>query len=654
VPEPLHAPIVDRPVIWVVDDSPLERALTIAVLQPDYVFEEFDDGAQLIERVARGGPLPDVVVLDWVMPGVAGDDVCRFLRSQPHTADLPIVVVTASRVETQDIVHGLALGANDYVARPFAAEELRARIQTVIRSKELGDAASRERARLATVNQLGRALFRAGTNIETIFDEALSLITDQLADGCGITLIPGELPPISVAVHRKDPTGSTLAPIISLADPVTLAFDSDDDAIARLPPMYHAYIRQHGLRALAILPFPVRGPIHGVVTATRDRTSAPFAPDDIATLETCIEYVSLAVQNAVRFEAERNARGQLHTILAHAPVGLLVADDAGVIQLVNPAAARMVPGLEHARTLEEARGQTEFTTIDGKPTELAGSTFERSVVALQLGTTKKVLAVTMAEIRDGDRVRGSVTAIEDVTIQHALAAERERIAAFQQQMLGIVGHDLRNPLSAIMSGAELIRVQADASKIIQSTATRVLASAQRMANLVAQLLDMTRARLGHGIPVAFTDTALAPLIRSVVDELAIAHSDRMFELVARDMRAHVDPDRIAQVVSNLVGNAVRYGDPSKPIYIELAEANEHARLSVRNAVNGSPIPPALLATLFEAFRQGNDPGAHRTGLGLGLFITSEIVRAHRGTISARSTTDEGTVFTVELPLRRQV
>src|SRR4051812_45346610 len=102
-----------RPLVWIVDDSPTEALIAERSLGSAYDFERFLDGSVVVERLAAGAPQPDLVLLDWVMPGMAGDEVCRFLRTDPRTLELPIILITASRIETSDVVNGLASGAND-------------------------------------------------------------------------------------------------------------------------------------------------------------------------------------------------------------------------------------------------------------------------------------------------------------------------------------------------------------------------------------------------------------------------------------------------------------------------------------------------------------------------------------------------------------
>ena len=648
-----------KPLLWIVDDSPLERAAARHALASAYEFEEFVDGTEVLERLERTPTPPTLILLDWVMPNLSGDEVCRYVRQHERFRELPIILFTASRVETDDIVQGLSLGANDYVPKPFAPEELRARVHAVLRSKEHRDAASRERTRLAAINRLGRALFNASADVRKILDELVASLHGLVADGCAIILLPGELPPMTAAVHSGDPEAALLSSIATLADPGTFAFESSEEALERLPPLYHPYIKRFGLRGISILPFPIRTPVQGVVTLTRDGQSQPFDADDLATIETCIEYASLAVQNAVRFEAERVARAQLHAVLDHAPIGIVVADAAGFIELVNPSAAHLIDGIAKAKTVDAVFALGTWSTTAGVPILRTAWSFGGSAADVALrdqlvftspSGSRRVLAFTTVTRREVDELAGTVTAIEDVTVQHAIASERERVAAFQEQMLGIVGHDLRNPLGAIVTGSEIIHEYARDMPQIQSVVKRIQSSSRRMASIVNQLLDVTRARLGGGIPLMTAKVSLGALVEAVLEEARAAFPKATFQLTASEVTGVWDADRLSQVFSNLVGNAVQYGDTSVPIHVTVSVEDSMAVVAVANALRDGPIPADRLAALFEPYQRGDGSSvAHRTGLGLGLYISHEIVTAHKGQIRAASGAD-GTVFTVLLPL----
>ncbi len=649
--------IAPLPVVWIADDSPLELSITRRSLGASYTFVQFADGAEVVERIALGEQLPDVLLLDWVMPGMSGDEVCRFLRSQATTRDLPIIMVTASRIETTDVVLGLALGANDYVARPFAPEELRARVNAVLRAKQLSDVATRERTRLAAINGLGRKLFEAGGSVDRILSELAVTLTGAICDGCAIILKPGDLPQASVVRHHAQLSGEELALIATVTTPGVFGFASSDEATRGLPATYHPYIARFGLRALAIIPFPARAHVHGVITLTRDGRSAPLDPDDISTIETCIEYASLAIENALLLDAERTARTQLHAVLEHAPIGIVVTDPMGTVTLANPSACELIPGIEQSAGFAATFRLARWTGLDGVSIDETEWMSTRSPESTEPRSTEIVMHPLDGAFAQRLVIQtvpltlagGAVTTLHDVTAEREIAAERDRVARFQEQMLAIVGHDLRSPLASVLMGVDAVDAYAPGIAKVLSVTARMRRAGERMHGIIEQLLDVTRARLGEGIPVTLKEVALTPVVRAVLDELSFANPAVTFQLIGdKDVQGVWDAGRLAQVVSNLASNAMHYGKRDAPIVVEVATANDLATVTVTNSVREQPIDAAKLATLFDPYQRGNDGKHNAQGLGLGLYIVSEIVRAHHGRISAMSTR-AGTVFRIELP-----
>lgn len=238
-----------------------------------------------------------------------------------------------------------------------------------------------------------------------------------------------------------------------------------------------------------------------------------------------------------------------------------------------------------------------------------------------------------------------------------LSAQRERTRAEEAQalgerLLGIVGHDLRNPLSAITAAIGLLKRRPldgrDASVV-----ERIDASAIRMSTLIAQVLDFARIRRGMGVPIELEPADVHEVCRSVVDELRLANPTREIRL---DLRGHgeatCDADRLTEALSNLVGNAVQHGtDGSIDVSVDDAEPDRIA-IAIHN--NGS-IPGDAQGSIFEPYHREPSSTEHgRKSVGLGLFIAKEIVKAHQGTISLSSTPEQGTTFTVLLERRPEV
>jgi len=225
-------------------------------------------------------------------------------------------------------------------------------------------------------------------------------------------------------------------------------------------------------------------------------------------------------------------------------------------------------------------------------------------------------------------------------------SDRVRVEEARERFIGILGHDLRNPLGAILMGVEVL---GDLPEPHTHVVTKLARSAHRMAALIHDVLDFAHGRLGGGIPVAPTPCDLREVCNDIVEEMRQAYPARVisFEAVG-DLRGEWDPDRVEQVLSNLLGNAITHG--AGPIHVTIRDQGDEVVTTVHN--DGPPIPDALIPTLFEPFtstaQDSSTPGGHE-GLGLGLYIASEIVHAHGGTIAVSSTQGEGTTFTVNLP-----
>lgn len=224
--------------------------------------------------------------------------------------------------------------------------------------------------------------------------------------------------------------------------------------------------------------------------------------------------------------------------------------------------------------------------------------------------------------------------------------ERTETLRLSEMFTAVLGHDLRNPLSAILTSARLLEHEANAPEVRQ-IGGRVSSSARRMSRMIEELVDLARARLAGGIPIDCQDADAGVVVERVIQEQRAAAPAREIVLMAEgDLIGCWDAERLAQVVANLVGNAVHHGQPDAPVSIRLDGLGSDALvLTVENA---GAIDPDILPFIFDPFRGAPGHRGRRDGLGLGLYIVQQIVRAHRGAIEARS--DDGhTRFTVTLP-----
>jgi signal transduction histidine kinase len=240
----------------------------------------------------------------------------------------------------------------------------------------------------------------------------------------------------------------------------------------------------------------------------------------------------------------------------------------------------------------------------------------------------------------------------DQALAESVARYELLVKQSQNMFLAILGHDLRNPLSTLVTGATLIAEARDTPEKQVLTARRMLNSTRRMGNLVHDLIDFTRTHLGTGIPVRTVLGSLVAVCDEVVSELRMAHPGRRIELSAPlELEASFDEGRISQVLSNLVGNAIQYGDADAPVLVRLSEQEDEVVISVNN--RGAVIPSDQLIGMFDPLvRLANGSNADRneaSSLGIGLFISREIVQAHHGRVSVESNDEDGTTFTVAMP-----
>jgi signal transduction histidine kinase len=226
--------------------------------------------------------------------------------------------------------------------------------------------------------------------------------------------------------------------------------------------------------------------------------------------------------------------------------------------------------------------------------------------------------------------------------------DEQSAGQLREQFIAILGHDLRNPLHAIIASSDLLARQLVYPAYAQ-TAERIKTNARRMASLIDDVLDFARARLGGGITVELTEVEnINSGLMTVVQEFQDAQTDcKILPDFQVNRSVRCDLGRLQQVASNLLGNALTHGQPNHPIRINATNDEHDLVLEVWNS--GEAIPAESLSKIFEPFWR-HSVSASRNGLGLGLHICSQIVRAHDGRISVTSSREDGTRFTARLPL----
>jgi PAS domain S-box-containing protein len=352
--------------------------------------------------------------------------------------------------------------------------------------------------------------------------------------------------------------------------------------------------------------------------------------------------------------AAERVRAILDELLMAAPIGFALLGRDLRFQLVNPVLAQ-INGL----SVEAHLGKTPTELLPGIPADfirdVARAVFDtgKAQVDLELvGETpaapglKRTFVEHWFPVRLHEEIIGVGVVVLEVTEQRHAEARARDANERRQRLMAIVSHDLRNPLSAIVTAAALIGMSGEAPREVLTLGSRVATASLRMQRLVEQLLDFVRVDQGGGIGLTPSAMDLAAAARHVTDEVGLASPNASFHLSTNgNTVGDWDEDRILQVLSNLLSNAVQHGDGHVEVTIDGSSAEE-VRLEISNL--GTPIAPQLLKIIFDPFQRAGGGYARRAGLGLGLFITKSIVESHRGSVSARSD-ETGTTFSVVLP-----
>ena len=282
----------------------------------------------------------------------------------------------------------------------------------------------------------------------------------------------------------------------------------------------------------------------------------------------------------------------------------------------------------------------------------------------QLGAEYRALRASVIRLWTKHHAKEMDSAIfEDMirfneAVDQAVAESTSRYAAelalSRDTFMAILAHDLRSPLSAITMLSYLMEKSAP-TETVGKQSGQIQRSAKEMSGMISELLEYSRTQLGKGIPVKPKACSMLVICRDAVEEVRSAYPERQFVLdVPEDAAAFVDQARLRQALSNLLNNAVQHGDPASPISLTVRSDGQAMAIEVKNS--GEPIPPDALQVIFDPLVQLSARSAAKaavpsTNLGLGLFIAREIALGHRGTLDVTSDRENGTAFTMRLPMQ---
>ncbi len=664
--------------ILLVEDDPIDAELVAARLEEGglsfsltRVSDEAAFAAALHERS------PDIVLSDYNVPGFDGGAalaLCR--RVRPQT---PFIFVSGALGEDK-AVDLLKRGATDYILKD-RLERLPSSVERALREAReraelLRIEAERERGRwrleiLATASHLLASSFDCATTVAAVLRSVVPALGDmgffdlRRRDGSVLRVLPDG--PDDRWAGLLGGTGLCAA---TTGAPVLRASLDDDEARALCPADQLAALAALGVRSVMSVPLHYHDRLLGALTLLGGPTHR-YTTADLAFAGELGLRAAAAIENAELYQAQVEARREVEALatelqkkeeraramLAALAEGIALQDASGRLLQLNASAEQMLGVTVGAPVVWDVVSesgaplpQAEFPSNRALRTGLPQL---GCILGLRRpGAPERWLHVNAQPMYgpDGTTLEGVISSFFDVSDRKRAEAEQRERAEFEQQLIGIVSHDLRNPIAAMMMGAQVLVRQEDLGANHHRLVARILSSGERATRLISDLLDFTQARLGGGIRVSPVQADLHEVVRQAVEEIHFTWPDREILLdEVGDGRGTWDPDRLSQVVTNLVTNALRYSPGGTPVRVSARAAGDgHVELRVHN--EGPPIRPDFVEHLFDPLQRGtNEVDRHGRSVGLGLFIVKRIVDAHRGTVAVRSLEGEGTTFTVTLP-----
>ncbi|APR77457.1 Histidine protein kinase AsgD [Minicystis rosea] len=469
----------------------------------------------------------------------------------------------------------------------------------------------------------------------------IRIVNERAIASSGLELAPGDQFPARVHGQVFEPDGT---PRASDAHPIVRSLFFGESVEDRET----IFVRDDGRRLVLSI------------------SSAPLHVADGGDIDAAMAiYVDITERARLRDDlAEQRAR--LAAVLEAVPIGVIIAEAShGNISYVNATAKQLLGGMPIAATDVAAFRNLQAFTVEGVPMAPPDLPLVRALAHGEVSSGIELAFELDGEHRTYSRcnavplrnaageIVAAVCAFDDITREVEARRQRDQTERFRELFVGMLGHDLRSPLASILTAAGLLLRRGGLSPEDAKAAERIGAAGLRMKRMIEQILDLTRSRLGGGIPVVLQRTDVCDLVRRIVEELEAAHLGRTIQLTVRgEPRCWCDPDRLAQVVSNLVGNALQHSPPDLPVDVVVERAGQQVRVLVHNG--GPPIPADLLPVIFDPFRRSSTAEKDRSlgGLGLGLYISQQIARAHGGRIEVTSSDEAGTTFTLTLPVRR--
>ncbi|MEN9562879.1 MAG: hypothetical protein RIR73_1123 [Chloroflexota bacterium] len=630
-------PTVKRKFKILVADDVLDN---VTLLTRYLEYEGYDqviarDGQETLNKVHD--ELPDIILLDVNMPKKDGFTVLEEIRKDPAVSHIPVIILTAARLDPSDVRSGLNLGADDYVTKPFDRHELMARIRTKLRVKEAEDVTRRRNRELNLLPEIGKQL-SARLDIKDLADVLLKRTAETLGAIQGNMYILNEnekdvrekyevvLSP-SGAAENLTPSAMLIQHVKGTSQGLVI-----EDALN--DPLWQVDAGST-IRSALVVPVLGRRSLLGLILLTHEQ-ECYFNNDHLLLLQAIASQAAIAIENAQLYSVVIQEQKKVAAILRHAAEAMLLFDAQGNLTLLNPAGEQLFTerSVKINQPLPANSGYETFITLL-EEARLSHMSNSGEVV----WPDKRTFTAFIAPIEDG----GTVAILHDVSRFKDL----DRI---KNEFIATASHDLKNPLTSIGGYAQLLGHAGPLNDDQKDFVERIKHSVKNMSELVQNMMSLAQSDLET--IQKYEPVELKTVLQEMETEFGMQAKAKLQSLIVTlpegSIQLSGDPLQLRQALRNLISNSIKYTPQGGEIRVKTGV--KPGQITIHIEDNGYGIPAADLPFIFNRFyRVRSGKASEMEGNGLGLAIVKSVIEQHGGEISVESQFGEGTRFKITLP-----
>ncbi|MGC1377060.1 MAG: response regulator [Anaerolineales bacterium] len=626
--------------ILIADDMPDNITLLTRYMQSEgYNYITAGNGVEALQKIRA--EMPDLILLDVNMPQKDGFAVLEELRGDPEIQYIPVIILTAARINSGDVQSGLNLGADDYVTKPFDKRELFARIRTKLRVKEAEDAIRRRNRELSVLPEIAKEL-SARLDINDLVSIVLHRTVETMGALVGHGIIFHPTAPLRKTYHISTSASDKKIPFPQLDALIKeieesrqskIIEDVRNDANWQVAP-------DDPTRSAVIVPLVGREKLLGLLILGHEQ-SHYFKMEHLILLQAIASQATIAVENAQLNEHMAREQQRLSAVLQSAADAILMFDEQTCLQLYNPAGQKLFGDFQDklGKPLTEASGYEPFAQLL-QQAKLGGDFTSGDIT----WPDQRTFSVSITRIKEG----GYVAVLHDVS-------NFVKLKQVKNDFIATASHDLKNPITTINGFLQLLPHAGPLNAQQIDFVQRIQSAVANMNELVQNMLEL--AQIDLEMKPKYEEVDVCALLEKLEHEFQpqadAKRQSLSFAKTDVPLRVQADPLQLRQALNNLIGNAIKYTPSQGAISVSLQHDANRVTINVQDT--GYGIAPADLPFIFDRFYRVRDNNQESIeGNGLGLAIVKSIAERHGGSVSVESKPGQGSCFSFSLPLARTV